>query len=1246
MPASVVRTERDEHLWSRAKEEAKKQGRTGDYAYVMGIFKRMKGEKSMDPNREPDPKLVIKARKPDPNQMGLFGGQGSTSRSAPVRSRPKPPGSGWQMIPGGKKGGYRRKRAKGYEYWYPETGIVSQDRPRTAAPKPKDPTILSKLPPDTHIYPGSDRISSWNGIAAVVYPPMAGDFDPKTMTRPYTIHYVEDPSRPGRPLPAGETARGLIGGWQESARSRSGNDIVIAPMTSTGREIRASVLPSETVQVRTSLKEMTDYEHQRYADHLRSDLDYRDVSDSKGLTRKDWQQIVEADSYDELDAKFSTDKINAVDRIMWDLFGHDYANSDVAKVRRVYMKTRQGRIKLLIPDPNKVSKSLLHVTAGAATAAARRGPHTTTYIAPKKQPLGQRLSIRLGRRPPGSGWQPIPGGSKGGFRKRSGGQWVYWYPGMRPQGGSETEAERHLAAQKRDGAMADVRRLNGEIRSLTDRAGARAARGDLAGARRLRERAHGLRDQVSKLRQRHGLAPEVASISKAERPPGSGWGPIPGGRKRGGLRRPRGSGYEYWYPGMGVQGQPHADDKPTRAAKQPKGKPEAKKPAARPEEKPKKEAATDKPKRKGQSLKEPSGRAITDPSQLPPDFNDLPKNTRAFMTADYDVVTAEMNERFGAMKGYSGDLDKAISDDVDEMAKHGWIVPANAQRAKDMLAQQLEWGRKAGISDEDLAEVMETNVRKLAHQETEASRRTLGDHGVRHLAVNAEQVHKIFDELDRGGIKISPMQRFMGSQVMIDHDMGYTIPAIAKGGFAVKDNYHPQASTLMVFQQREPFQRIFGGEEQFNKYVGGVANHSGSIINWKADPFGSAVRLADNTHLFADKMPEVLFDSTAAVNAMVKLRLASELVAPTLKVTDEKGKEKLKRTPEEKAQFKELVAGIKAELSAEIQKRDDLPHRTREALLLAVRELGELTPKFLISRLAGRSPEFKFDAKTGDMSVQIEQSGARETIGRVFGDDEEDKQFVKLLKDYGVTPEQAINAKPPPPHARVAQRSRGGAVFKWGPPKDQHPAERRHAEAMDASKSEFERIRGMSEGPERDAATRRFFGLEAKVSDEKAEKSVLIGTGLYDTSFDKEIAGALASGELQVGVLHRHHGDPSMQPGEAVLEKGTIIQGEAPVPTGAPPPGHASESEVRARVEAAIIEADPDGTRGQGGLADWFASRYDDQLEARPPMVMKAMPPPPPTKIIDTDDPHIRAMERTNPMDTGARTAIDQLRRK
>lgn len=43
MPANVVKTESDERLWVRAKQQAEKQGHGSDYAYVMKIFQNMKG---------------------------------------------------------------------------------------------------------------------------------------------------------------------------------------------------------------------------------------------------------------------------------------------------------------------------------------------------------------------------------------------------------------------------------------------------------------------------------------------------------------------------------------------------------------------------------------------------------------------------------------------------------------------------------------------------------------------------------------------------------------------------------------------------------------------------------------------------------------------------------------------------------------------------------------------------------------------------------------------------------------------------------------------------------------------------------------------------------------------------------------------------------------------------------------------------------------------------------------------------
>ncbi len=51
MPSNLVKTQRDEHLWDKAKQRAEEEGHAEDWAYVTGIFQKMKGKKASDPAR-------------------------------------------------------------------------------------------------------------------------------------------------------------------------------------------------------------------------------------------------------------------------------------------------------------------------------------------------------------------------------------------------------------------------------------------------------------------------------------------------------------------------------------------------------------------------------------------------------------------------------------------------------------------------------------------------------------------------------------------------------------------------------------------------------------------------------------------------------------------------------------------------------------------------------------------------------------------------------------------------------------------------------------------------------------------------------------------------------------------------------------------------------------------------------------------------------------------------------------------
>ncbi len=43
MPTNLVKTKEDEKLWERAKKLAKKQGKAKNYAYIVAIYKKLKG---------------------------------------------------------------------------------------------------------------------------------------------------------------------------------------------------------------------------------------------------------------------------------------------------------------------------------------------------------------------------------------------------------------------------------------------------------------------------------------------------------------------------------------------------------------------------------------------------------------------------------------------------------------------------------------------------------------------------------------------------------------------------------------------------------------------------------------------------------------------------------------------------------------------------------------------------------------------------------------------------------------------------------------------------------------------------------------------------------------------------------------------------------------------------------------------------------------------------------------------------
>lgn len=668
---------------------------------------------------------------------------------------------------------------------------------------------------------------------------------------------------------------------------------------------------------------------------------------------------------------------------------------------------------------------------------------------------------------PPAGFTPIPHSKKGGYHKQmGGGKFIYWYPGQGIVGAAHEADAKTTPHQE-----ATAKHVMEQIGALEQKGS--ITRSDLEHTMQAIHNAwpQGPQDVPRHIMEHYKKLQGMVTGAEEETPEVK-------------IKRP------------GAKPETVQEFKES-VVKERAAEKEAKKEAKEKERAVKKEAAAQKREGKRKAAEEKRqaerkavrAKVITDHKKVPEGFNKMSKKERAKLTANWDQVKEDLENNYAKGDYMSHpDMRQAITEHIDELADVGQIVPANSGKAKSMLLKQLEYGEKAGIKRQALASLLEENVRKLAHQEVESVKRTLGDHGVRHLSVNAHQANRIFDKLEAAGIRISPMDRFMAGQVMLDHDMGYTIPVIAKGGFAIKDNYHPQASAVLVQQQGAKYRKLFG--KDYRDFKRHVETHSGSGVDWKNDPVGSAVRLADNTHLFADKLPEVLFDTDHGVEVLTKLKLADQIVPKSIVTVDKNGKEKRKRTPEEKAEFNALVGGVRDQLAESVKNRADLPESTKKLLANAVAEIGGATPDFAISRLAGRSPEFEYDKKSGDMKVSIEQSPARLAIGEIFGETEKDKQFKKMLEDFGTNPEAAYGHAPPP-STRVGAEG-NGIAFTWREPSGDHPAERRYAKVMRDTKTRLNEIQSMK-GSAKRAALKRFFGDElAKAMDALINEWALI----------------------------------------------------------------------------------------------------------------------------------------------------------
>ncbi len=325
-------------------------------------------------------------------------------------------------------------------------------------------------------------------------------------------------------------------------------------------------------------------------------------------------------------------------------------------------------------------------------------------------------------------------------------------------------------------------------------------------------------------------------------------------------------------------------------------------------------------------------------------------------------------------------------------AKHETLVKQTARYIELITLAQAEGDISPDISLEDVANMVNENIDKLVFQDRVAAENMLGDHGIRHLVGhNITVTEKVFDQLGEQGQQVKAMDRLMAHQIMIDHDIGYATSVVRDRinteGIKGQDAGHNLLAAKFISDRmsdkNDHMNKVFG-KDNLSQIHSGILYHDSSKLEFAigdASPearrknLESAIHLADNTHAFEDKLPEVLYGVPKSLETMRLLKTAGEIGD------------------------KALVEELKKSLVEHIKATESFSEDDKEALTLAVSGLSAQAYKFSVPRICGNKPEFTIDAQ-GKVEITVEESAIHQEATALFGG-ESYQQLKKFIKDLG-----------------------------------------------------------------------------------------------------------------------------------------------------------------------------------------------------------------------------------------------------
>ncbi len=196
------------------------------------------------------------------------------------------------------------------------------------------------------------------------------------------------------------------------------------------------------------------------------------------------------------------------------------------------------------------------------------------------------------------------------------------------------------------------------------------------------------------------------------------------------------------------------------------------------------------------------------------------------------------------------------------------------------------YGEAYGIEDVTKAyELIRDNARKVSYQAARDKDVFSGsDHGTRHiLDGNTKFAMQMVDSLEVNGVTVSPKDKVLIHQIMIDHDLGYTTGAAQADGGHNASKDHPLVSAAFIEANEEYYVDKFG-KDGYDAIYDSVLNHSYPRLEYQSSPddkvhaelIRGITSTVDSLGVTVETKTPEFFWNPDAMRTLLKMRLDME----------------------------------------------------------------------------------------------------------------------------------------------------------------------------------------------------------------------------------------------------------------------------------------------------------------------------------------------------------------------------------